>query len=201
MTVRAPSPDGVNPRREARLARIRQRLTATKDHDLQLRAMLVLAHEVLRARADDGGATPAASATAPAPAAAGRAPVTDYAALVARVHEIVTDSVPARARVSVISRGDDKLFTPGFDSAHFPQGPDRGYAGYHPRDSAGAIAHLEEHRSAGAEFLVLPATGYWWLDYYGEFALHLLTDARVVRHNEHCLIFDLRAKPQGALLP
>jgi len=198
MTVRVTSPDVAAAQREARLAQIRERLTATTDHDRQLRVMLVLAHEALRDRGGDGRPT---SAPGPAPAAAGRAPIADYAALVAQVHTVVTDSVPAGSRVSVISRGDDKLFTPGFDSAHFPQGPVGGYAGYHPHDSAGAIAHLEEHRSAGAEFLVLPATGYWWLDYYGEFARHLLTDARVVRHDEHCLIFDLRAKAEGALVP
>jgi len=32
---------------------------------------------------------------------------------------------------------------------------------------------VEAVRAAGAEFLVFPATSFWWLDHYGRLAEHL----------------------------
>ncbi len=59
---------------------------------------------------------------------------------------------------------------PACAAAHFPQDASGGYAGHHPHDSATAIAELEELRRRGAEYLVLPATARWWLDFYGGLA-------------------------------
>ena len=38
---------------------------------------------------------------------------------------------------------------------------------------AEAISHLEVLRSMGGDFLLLPNTALWWLDYYKEFSQHL----------------------------
>lgn len=97
-----------------------------------------------------------------------------YRRLVERIRAAVLDTVPAGARVLVVSRGDRDLLDLGdLDAGHFPQ--DRGgrYLGHHPRDSGDAIAQLEALREGGAEYLVLPATSSWWLDHYEELAARL----------------------------
>lgn len=180
------------------MARIRERLAETSDGDRRLRVMLVLAHEALR----NGEAGDARSAqmeghdagTSPAPPVGAE----DYSRLVSRIHDLVAASVPTGARLLVVTRGDDTLLVPGYEAAHFPKGKSGGYAGYYPKDSEAAIAHLEQCRADGAEFLVVPATSYWWLDYYGDLARHLVTAGRVAHHDEHCLICDFRPQREGA---
>jgi hypothetical protein len=71
------------------------------------------------------------------------------------------------------------------------------YAGHHPADSGAAIAQLEQCRADGAEFLLLPATGFWWLDYYGGLLQHLMGRGRVLHHDGDCVIFDLRERTPG----
>ena len=62
-----------------------------------------------------------------------------------------------------------------------------------PRDSDGAIGRLEAIQSQGAQYLLLPATAFWWLDRYQKFREHLETHCPVVVHDEDtCVIFDLR---------
>jgi hypothetical protein len=119
--------------------------------------------------------------------------VTEYADLVARVQEAVVQHVPPGASVLVASKGDTALVElPGFAAAHFPQDSAGGYAGYHPHDSAAATAELEELRRHGAEYLVLPATSRWWLDFYGDFAGHLVNHGELVADlPEACLIYGL----------
>ena len=174
------------------MERIRARLAATSEDERTLRVMLVLAHEALRRSMPVRGEEAVAGSSAP-PAARSTVSRDDYAQLVDRVRAIVAESVPAGARLLVVSRGDDELLVPGFGATHFPQARDGRYAGYYPADSDDATAQLEVLRGAGAEFLVFPATSHWWLSFYDGLARHLLTTARVTRHDENCLIFDLRA--------
>jgi len=116
-----------------------------------------------------------------APAAANRPAHGDYHALVERVRARVRESVPVGARVLVISRGDAALLRlEGREAGHFPQSKTGLYAGYHPADGADAAAHLTELRARGAEYLVIPATGLWWLDHYDELRLQLERDCRLV---------------------
>jgi GT2 family glycosyltransferase len=94
-----------------------------------------------------------------------------YRCLVERIRDAVLEEVPAAAQVLVVSRGDRELVDLGeLDAGHFPQDPDGRYLGHHPRDSDDAIAQLEALREGGAEYLVLPATSFWWLDHYEELA-------------------------------
>jgi hypothetical protein len=82
--------------------------------------------------------------------------------------------VPPAATVVVVSRGDDELLQLSPRRAwHFPQDRDGDYVGHHPRDSAEAIAQLEELRARGAGYIVFPSTALWWLDHYTELAEHL----------------------------
>jgi hypothetical protein len=109
----------------------------------------------------------------------------------------VDSALPQQATVIVVSRGDERLLDlAGRRAWHFPQEAGGVYAGHHPGDSAEAIAHLEELRARGGEFLLFPATGLWWLDHYGELAEHLDRAARpIVREDGTCVIYDLAGVP------
>jgi len=125
-----------------------------------------------------------------------------YGELVSRVQAAVTEHLPPGSSVLVVSKGDAALVEfPGLAAAHFPQDASGGYAGHHPHDSAVATAELEELRRRGAEFLVLPETARWWLDFYADFATHLATHGELVADVPGaCLIFGLgrwQAQQQG----
>ena len=114
-----------------------------------------------------------------------------YRRLVERIRVAVEETVPDDAAVLVVSRGDRELVALGERAAgHFPQDPGGGYLGHHPRDSEDAIAQLERLRAAGAGYLVLPATAYWWLDHYRGFADHL-RGRYPAADRDACTIFEL----------
>jgi GT2 family glycosyltransferase len=115
-------------------------------------------------------------------------------ALVERIHEVVNEVVPPGAAVLVASRGDEELIDfEGCTGLHFPQVENGVYAGHHPADGDEAIAHLEQLRASGAEFLVLPQPALWWLDHYQSFCDHLQQRCSLVaRAEEACLVFALR---------
>lgn len=181
----------------ATLERMRERIATSAPEEARLRTLLVLAHELLRQRALLDQAPPVTRPVQRAAAADGGAPVDDYEELVRRIHATASDRLPRDARVLVVSRGDDELLAPGLAASHFPQAPGGGYAGYHPADSGAAIAHLEQCRAAGAEYLLMPSTAFWWLDYYGGMLQHLMGRGRVLHHDGHCVIFDLREHAPG----
>ena len=86
----------------------------------------------------------------------------------------VREALPSGARVAVISRGDVRLLGLGkAHASHFPATPDGTYAGCHPEDDAEAIRMVEEQRSAGVEYLLIPRWEGWWLDHYVGFTRHL----------------------------
>jgi SAM-dependent methyltransferase len=118
----------------------------------------------------------------------------EYQQLIHRIRGIVCAALPDEATVVVVSRGDDALLAlDGRMAWHFPQDESGVYAGYYPADSAAAIAHLEALRARGGQFLLFPATSLWWLDHYTELAQYLDdTYRRVVRHEDTCVIYDLR---------
>jgi len=98
----------------------------------------------------------------------------DYGQLVVRVRELIESCVPEGSTVAVVSRGDgDLLRIVGRTGWHFPRTETGSYAGHHPADDGDAIARLETTRSDGAQYLVIPATAYWWLDHYAGFKRHL----------------------------
>jgi hypothetical protein len=119
---------------------------------------------------------------------------TTYTELLEKVRRQVEQSTPADGKAIVISKGDDRLLDlPGRQGWHFPQDETGSYAGHHPADSASAIAHLESLRRKGAQFLVVPATATWWLEFYADFRRHLEAKYPVlVCRPETCFIFDLR---------
>ena len=67
------------------------------------------------------------------------------------------------------------------------------YAGRDPANSDEALHLLESTKARGAQYLVIPAKSFWWLDHYQKFREHV--EARypaVARDEETCIIFDLR---------
>jgi GT2 family glycosyltransferase len=119
-----------------------------------------------------------------------------YRALVERLRQQVVDALPSNATILVVSRGDEELLRlQGRRAWHFPRSDDGSYAGHHPADSGEAIARLEQQRAAGAEYIVFPVTGAWWLDHYEGLRRHLEGNYdRVLSDPETCLVFDLRER-------
>ncbi|MQA73276.1 MAG: glycosyltransferase [Solirubrobacterales bacterium] len=118
-----------------------------------------------------------------------------YRALIERLRRAVIDVVPPGATVLVVSRGDDQLLRMDRRRArHFPRADDGSYAGHHPADSREAIALLEVERANGAEHIVFPDTGSWWLEHYEGLRRHLDGYGRSFSDPETCVIFDLRGR-------
>jgi hypothetical protein len=124
----------------------------------------------------------------------GHMPSEGYEGLIDRIREVVCDTLPLDSTVAVVSKGDDELLDLyGRRRWHFPQSEVGLYAGHYPADDEEAMAHLESLRAKGAEFLLFPATAFWWLEHYGGFRRHLEGRYReVVEREDTCLIFDLR---------
>ena len=120
--------------------------------------------------------------------------------VVEAVHAFARTRLPGDAEVLIVSRGDDQLVDlGGRRAAHFPQAPDGGYAGHHPADSGEAIAHLEELCRRGAQYLIVPATSDWWLEYYADMTAHLdRRHTRLEGTGEHLVAFALSASPAVA---
>jgi hypothetical protein len=122
----------------------------------------------------------------------------DYKQILHRVREVVQGAIPADATVLVISRGDEELLKlDGRTAWHFPRLQNGWYSGHHPENSTAALAHLDEWCFRGAQYLVLPATGFWWLDFYGDFAANLQRHG-VVFQDDSCIIFRLGGEGSAA---
>jgi len=126
----------------------------------------------------------------------GRRLTAEYRELRERVRAVVTTRLPADAIVIVVSKGDEELLRfdaqPSIKGWHFPQAADGRYANLYPANSADAIAHLEDLRARGGDFLLIPKPALWWLEHYAEFKQHLEQRYRLaVRDEEICVIFAL----------
>ena len=116
-----------------------------------------------------------------------------YEQTVELIRLTVAAELPRGSTIAVVSRGDEDLLKlEGHRAWHFPRLEDGRYAGHHPGDSAEAIAHLEELRAKGCEYLIVPPTSAWWLEHYPQFAEHLEEKYRRMRVDaEACVLFDL----------
>ena len=120
-----------------------------------------------------------------------------YRELTERIRQSVLETVPADATVLIVSRGDDELLRiDGRSAWHFPRSDDGAYAGHHPADSRDAIAWLEAERARGADYIVFPATGSWWLEHYEGLRQHLNKRYDLSFSDpESCVIFHLAGDP------
>lgn len=116
----------------------------------------------------------------------------DYASLVHRVRELVWEHVPAGSNVAVVSKGDPALIL--FDQRsgwHYPQTASGQYLGHHPDTGAAAVAHLESLRQRGAQYLVIPGTYAWFLDFYIDLRSHLNREGELIHRDDNCAIYSL----------
>jgi glycosyltransferase involved in cell wall biosynthesis len=125
-----------------------------------------------------------------------------YLDQVERVRAQVRATVPQGGRVLVMTRGDEALLRIGRrQGGHFPQSPTGFYAGHYPADGAAAVAHLEELRAAGAQYLAIPAEASWWLEHYRELRELLEREGELLAGDlEVARIYALPPK-QGASSP
>jgi hypothetical protein len=116
-----------------------------------------------------------------------------YREAIERMRKLVAEKVPAGSTVAVISRGDEELLHLGGRRAwHFPRTEQGVYAGYHPADSAAAVAHLKALREQGADVLMVPVTAFWWLRHYAEFARYLDENCELLaRQEDACALYAL----------
>lgn len=125
-----------------------------------------------------------------------------YKDTVARIHDAVRSLIPEGATVLVISKGDQELLNLEKRRGwHFPQDEDGGYAGYYPADSAEAIVHLRSLIAKGAEFLLVPNTGFWWLEHYRDLDEWLAKAHAPVWRDERCAIYKLHREAPAPLAP
>ena len=129
----------------------------------------------------------------------GRRAKPDYEQLVRAVRAAAARAIPRNSIAAVITHGDDELLKlDGCRGWHFPRLEDGQYAGHHPADSAAAVAHLEELRAKGCQFLVIPQTSLWWLEHYAQWAAHLAakyTKRESAESDDSCVIFELNETP------
>lgn len=106
------------------------------------------------------------------------------------IAQTVRQLTPARANVAMVDKYDPTLLH--FSRRRGWHFPDRRLLpdGY-PPDSETAIAHLEEIRKLGAEYIVFPSAAFWWLDYYEDFRQHLDKCYQRAWGNENCIIYQL----------
>jgi GT2 family glycosyltransferase len=99
---------------------------------------------------------------------------TRYLLLRARLRAQIVDLTAPGSTIAVVSRGDDELIAlPGRTAWHVPRLADGSWSAGLPGDGAEAVRYIEILRAFGADYLVLPATYGWWLDFYRELAEHL----------------------------
>ena len=118
----------------------------------------------------------------------------EYLALLSRIREIVSASVPATGPILVVSKGDDRfLRLQGRTVWHFPRTDEGAFTGSHPGTSEEAIEHLAAQRNNGATFLLFPQTAFWWLDYYEAFREHLDAQYERIVADGTCVVYRLSA--------
>lgn len=175
----------------AEMARIRARIARTDPADVRERVLLVCAHERARRRVEKQ--IMAAPRSSPAPRV-GRDRTDEirwYSLLVPRVRTVADRVLAPDATVLVVSKGDDALLELGGRvTGHFPQTRGK-WAGFYPETADEAVAQLDELHAGGWEFIVFPATAFWWLEYYERLASRLLAGGRVIWHDSDCAIIAL----------
>jgi glycosyltransferase involved in cell wall biosynthesis len=113
--------------------------------------------------------------------------------------EEVAGVFPPYAHVLVVSRGDESLLSLGDAHAeHFPQCEDGKYAGFHPADSADAIKRLEALKERGAQYLLIPASSFWWLEHYEDLNRYLNEQCQLIHFEDGvCLLYALEGKTEN----
>lgn len=117
----------------------------------------------------------------------------ELAAVAARVREVV----PPDAPIATVDKYDPTLLNLcGRRGWHFPDR--RLSGGGYPSCGDEAVVHLEQLREAGARFLVLPPSAFWWLTCYTEFRQHLDERYGKACDGQECVIYELTGRSSVA---
>jgi GT2 family glycosyltransferase len=118
-------------------------------------------------------------------------PDEDYAAVVARLRDLVEQHVPATATVAVVSKGDPALVDlAGRPGLHVPGDDTGAWCGFHPADGSAAVDAVDRAVTDGARFLVLPRPQAWWLERYAELREHLAARFRTVADDPAGVLYE-----------
>jgi SAM-dependent methyltransferase len=111
----------------------------------------------------------------------------------ARIRRIIRFVLPPAARVAVITEGRHALLNlEGLQTWPIPRNKDGVYSGPFPANDGDAIAEVERARADGAQFLLIPKSAFWWLDYYDGLRRHLASAYRVAFRDSHsCMVIAL----------
>src|SRR5262249_5071004 len=108
------------------------------------------------------------------------------------VVQIINDTIPRNATYLLINDEEwDSTVLTSPKGVAFPQ-RDGIYWGP-PENGAAAISELELAMQAGATFLVIWWTCFWWLDHYDGFSSYLRQKFRCVHEDQGAVIYDLSA--------
>jgi len=122
-----------------------------------------------------------------------RRPEPAYDSMVARVCEAIDQTVPPGSIALILNKGDPAFVdVPSRTCRHFPADEHGNYSGHYPADGSSVVAGIRRAKSSGGEFLVIPHTSSWWLDFYPELRAHLETSASLAYSDSgSCLIYKL----------
>ena len=99
---------------------------------------------------------------------------------------------PKNSLIAAADNGDPTVFYYAERKGwHFPE--KEGIYNGEPRETAQAIADLEQLRSRGANYLVFTKDTKWWLDYYRAFAHHLAENATLMETTSGFKIYELKS--------
>jgi hypothetical protein len=99
---------------------------------------------------------------------------------------------PKNSLIAAADNGDPTVFYYAERKGwHFPE--KEGIYNGEPRESAQAIADLEQLTSRGANYLVFTKDTKWWLDYHRAFAQHLAENARLMETTSGFKIYELKS--------
>jgi hypothetical protein len=109
------------------------------------------------------------------------------------VRRLVHERVPRGSSLTVLSSGDERLLRyVGCNAEHLSQDRHGRYID-HPSCARVAVVRLEAARWRGADILVIPQNGLWWIEHYGEFGKHLERNYTLIFRDDVAAIWDLRS--------
>jgi len=168
------------------LGLLNQQVQTLRSRESELRSQVTSAHEQLVQRDSEIVGSLGAALL---PYAPGAPAAIYYRQLLKKVRELVAQQLPEAASLLVVNSGDDLMLEfDGKRTIAFPQAETDGVAAYSPLDGATAIAQLQQLQRRGADYLVIPASGYAWLARHPDFKRYLDQNCAVTVRDEASVI-------------
>lgn len=118
-----------------------------------------------------------------------------YRCMLQRLRRLVYEQLPPGRRAVVVSSGDEGLLQYAVCRAeHMPQDRSGRYSDRVPDSDRSAIAQLEAARARGADVLIVPSSGEWWLNRFVAYARYLERRYTLVAAEDDTgAVWDLRS--------